>query len=298
MTFTINVPKNFSFWRTVYSHGWCALPPFKVDKENKSLERIFKLASGKHLAVVIKDGKKEKLDIFSTLKLNGNEKKDLIFQLKSCLRMQEDYSEFYKEAREHKEYRWIPKIGAGRLLRAPTVFEDVIKMICTTNCSWALTEIMVSNLCKKLGFKFQDSCFMFPTPEAIAGVTEKYLRKEIRAGYRAPYILELSRRIAKGDIDIDKWRTSSLPTEELFKEVRSVKGIGPYAAGNILKLLGRYDYLAIDSWCRKKYFEIHRNGKASTDTIIERHYKPFGKWRGLFFWMDVTKDWHDREFPL
>lgn len=298
MKFSINVPINFSFWRTVYSHGWCALPPFKVDKENKSLERIFKLASGKHLCVVIKDGEGGKLKILSELKLNDNEKKDLISQLRSCLRMEEDYSEFYKEARQNKEYRWIPKIGAGRLLRAPTVFEDVVKMICTTNCSWALTEIMVDNLCKKLGFKFQDSCFMFPTPEAIAGVTEKYLRKEIRAGYRAPYILELSRRIAKGDIDIEKWWTSSLPTEELFKEVRSIKGIGPYAAGNILKLLGRYDYLAIDSWCRKKFFAIHRNGKASTDTIIERHYEPFGKWRGLFFWMDVTKDWHDKEYPL
>jgi N-glycosylase/DNA lyase len=298
MKFSIKVPCNFSFWRTVYSHGWYALPPFKVDKENKSLERIFKLRTGKHLCVVIKDGERGKLKIFSELKLNDNEKKDLISQLRSCLRMDEDYSEFYKEARQNKEYHWIPKIGAGRLLRAPIVFEDVVKMICTTNCSWALTEIMVNNLCNKLGLKFQDSCFMFPTPGAIADVTEKYLRKEIRAGYRAPYILELSRRISKGDIDIEKWRTSSLPTEELFKEVRSIKGIGPYAAGNILKLLGRYDYLAIDSWCRKKFFEIHRNGKASTDKIIERHYKPFGKWRGLFFWMDVTKDWYDREFPF
>jgi 3-methyladenine DNA glycosylase/8-oxoguanine DNA glycosylase len=298
MKFSINVPDNFSFWRTVYSHGWCALPPFKVDKENKSLERIFKLRTGKHLAVVIKDGKKGKLNIFSTLKLNDNKKKDLISQLRSCLRMDEDYSEFYKEARQIKEYRWIPKIGAGRLLRAPTVFEDTVKMICTTNCSWALTEIMVNNLCNKLGFKFQDSCLMFPTPEAIAGVTERYLRKEIRAGYRAPYILELSRRISKGDIDIEKWRTSSLPTEELFKEVRSIKGIGPYAAGNILKLLGRYDYLAIDSWCRKKFFGIHRNGKKVSDKVIENHYKHFGKWSGLFFWMDVTKNWYDQKYPF
>ncbi|MBI5020802.1 MAG: 3-methyladenine DNA glycosylase [Ignavibacteriales bacterium] len=298
MEFSINVPDNFSLWPTVYSHGWCILPPFKVDKENKSLERIFKLGSGKHLAIMIKDGKKGKVNIFSRSKLNSVEKKDLISQLKSCLRMDEDYSEFYKEARNYKEYCWIPKIGAGRLLRTPTVFEDVVKMICTTNCSWALTEIMVNNLCTKLGMKVEDSRFMFPTPETIGDCSEKYLRREIRAGYRAPYILELSRRITEGNIVIEQWRTSGLSTEELFKEVRSVKGIGPYAAGNILKLLGRYDYLGIDSWCRGKYFEIHRNGKKCSDKVIENYYKHFGRWRGLFFWMDVTKDWYSQEFPF
>jgi len=188
--------------------------------------------------------------------------------------------------------------GAGRLLRAPTVFEDVVKMICTTNCSWALTEIMVGNLCRKLGTRVDDAHFTFPVPEAIANISEKFLRKEIRAGYRAPYLLELSRRIAKGDLELESWRTSTLPTGELFKTALSVKGIGPYAAGNILKLLGRYDYLGIDSWCRKKFYEIHRNGKIASDRVIEKYYKPFGKWRGLFFWLDVTKHWYDQKFPF
>jgi hypothetical protein len=77
-----------------------------------------------------------------------------------------------------------------------------------------------------------------------------------------------------------------------------VKGVGPYAAGNILKLLGHYDRLGIDSWCRKQFFEIHRNGRKTTDRVIERHYQPYGKWRGLFFWLDLTKPWYDKEFPF
>ncbi len=298
MKFTIKVPKNFNFWRTVYSHGWCALQPFEVVKEKQQLKRVIGLLNGKKLVISLEQSSKEKLNISMDAVMTTMEKREIAKQVSVCLRIDEDFSEFYREARKHKNFNWIPKAGAGRLLRSPTVFEDVVKMICTTNCSWALTEIIVGNLCKKLGFKAQDSCFTFPTAEAIADVTEKFLRKEIRAGYRAPYLLELSRKIAKGTFDIETWRTSDVPTDELFKLVRSVKGVGSYAAGNILKLLGRYDYLGIDSWCRKRFFEIHRNGKTGADKIIEKHYEPFGKWQGLFFWMDVTKHWYDKKFPF
>jgi 3-methyladenine DNA glycosylase/8-oxoguanine DNA glycosylase len=305
----LTVPTDFNFWRTVYSHGWCSLPPFEVVKETTHLKRALELSSGKVVFVTVSQPAKEKLliEVNNQKKLSSAQRNEIVQVVKSCLRLDEDFSEFYSEAKHHPEFRWVPKIGAGRLLRAPTVFEDVVKMICTTNCSWALTEVMVKNLCKKLGFRFQGSSrnadspvasFTFPTPEVIADCTEKFLRKEIRAGYRAPYLLELSKRIVKGDLDLELWRQSNLPTEELFKEVRSVKGIGPYAAGNILKLLGRYDYLGIDSWCRKKFFEIHKNGRATSDRVIEKFYEPFGKWRGLFFWLDVTKHWYNHQFPF
>jgi 3-methyladenine DNA glycosylase/8-oxoguanine DNA glycosylase len=298
MIMMLDVPAHFNFWRTVYSHGWCALPPFHVDKKNNFLERVIELPSGKILIVQIHPLSKKSVEISVNAPAGHTTQKSVTAIMRSCLRIGEDFSEFYAEAKKHEAFRWISGSGAGRLLRTPTVFEDAVKMICTTNCSWALTEIMVGNLCMKLGSRVSDSRFTFPAPDAIADTSEKYLRKEIRAGYRAPYILELSKRVAKGSLDIESWRVSSLPTEELFKEVRSVKGIGPYAAGNILKLLGRYDYLGIDSWCRKKFFEIHREGRTASDKYIERYYKQFGRWRGLFFWMDVTKHWYDQKFPF
>jgi hypothetical protein len=49
--------------------------------------------------------------------------------------------------------------------------------------------------------------------------------------------------------------------------------VGPYAAGNLLKLLGHYDYLAIDSWCRMKFFELHKGGRKVLDKTIEKFYK-------------------------
>jgi len=178
------------------------------------------------------------------------------------------------------------------------MFEDVVKMICTTNCSWALTQSMVSNLCAELGDVSAGGTRVFPTAQAIAATSEAFLRKKIRMGYRSPYVLAFARLTSKGDIDPEQWRISSQPTDEIYADLRSIKGVGPYAAANLLKLIGRYDYLGIDSWCRKRFAELHKNGRVVKDRTIERHYASLGPWRGLFFWLDLTKEWYREKFPF
>lgn len=300
MTLTLPVPAGFGFRSTVYSHGWCSLPPFETGRETVALRRLFELRSGRKVTAEIRQLSPGALSISVPGKppLSSADRIELKQLVSTCFRLDEDLTGFYEAALPHGRFGWVREAGAGRLLRAPTVFEDAVKMICTTNCSWALTEVMIRNLCLKVGRQNGEPAPAFPSPAAIAGTSEKFLRKEIRAGYRAPYLLELSRQVAAGSLPIEQWRDSTLPTDELFDEVRSVKGIGPYAAGNILKLVGRYDYLGIDSWCRKKFCELHKKGRATTDRVIERFYEPFGRWRGLFFWLDVTRHWYEREFPF
>jgi 3-methyladenine DNA glycosylase/8-oxoguanine DNA glycosylase len=184
------------------------------------------------------------------------------------------------------------------MLRAPRVFEDALKLICTTNCSWDLTTIMVRNMVAAFGEPSPGGESAFPTPEALAATTEKILRRDIRCGYRAPYILAFADAVASGRIHVDSWRASAAPTEELYNEMRKIKGIGPYTAGNLLKLVGRYDHLALDSWVRGRYYELHRRGRKVKDVTIDKDFAPYGKWRGLFFWLEMTRDWHDGSFPL
>ena len=229
--------------------------------------------------------------------LSTRARADLLEQIRSCLRLDEDFLEFHRQARRYPRYRWIAQRGAGRLLRSPTVFEDAVKMICTTNCTWALTTLMVSNLVESAGREHGGGQYAFPAPEAVASLSESLLRREIKAGYRAPYLLELARRVASGTLEIESWRSTQAPTEELFAQMRAVKGIGPYAAGNLLKLAGRYDYLGLDSWVRAQYFRLHHRGRRVKDATIEKAYAPLGRWRGLFFWLEMTRSWHKDKFP-
>jgi 3-methyladenine DNA glycosylase/8-oxoguanine DNA glycosylase len=295
-TLTLDAPQDFNFWRTAFSHGWCDLPPFSFDRERKTLYRILAADGGSPVGCTITDVKGGiTVDLRSRSVISRAVKHSVLLQLRSCLRLDENLQPFLSAARKHAHFRWIAASRSGRMLRSPTTFEDIVKMICTTNCSWALTRIMITNLVALVGKQFDGARFAFPRPADIAALSERDLRTRVKAGYRAPYLLEFARRVAEKRLDVESFRTSTLPTDELTEQLLVIKGVGPYAAENLLKLLGRYDRLGLDSWTRGRYYELHSRGRAVRDATIERHYRQYGEWRGLFFWLEMTKDWHERE---
>jgi N-glycosylase/DNA lyase len=211
--------------------------------------------------------------------------------VRHILRLDDDLSAFYAAVAAHPEFEWIARQGAGRLLRSPTVFEDLVKMICTTNCSWALTDKMVRGLVDNLGDESSSGERSFPSPETMAGQRLGFYRNVVRAGYRAPYLKELAQRAASGDLDVERWLDPAIPADQVKREMKQVKGVGDYAAENLLKLVGRYDGLALDSWTRATFARIRNRGRKATDRKIERFYSAFNSWRGLAIWCDLTRHW-------
>ena len=290
MEIKVNTPKEFSFQRTAISHGWCELLPFRFDQNTWRLTRVIDLKTKAPITIALTANKRF-VRVETPRPLNQTDSKIVVRDVRHMLRLDDDLTSFYRATSSHEDFAWIATQGAGRMLRSPTVFEDLVKMLCTTNCSWALTEKMVTGLVQNLGREGADGQRTFPSPEAMALMPVSFFEKEVRAGYRAPYLKELADRVAAGSLDVEEWLTSSVPTVELVKQIKSVKGAGDYAAENLLKLLGRYDGLALDSWTRAKFFQVRNNGRKASDKKIARYYSQFGEWRGLVLWCDVTRDW-------
>lgn len=286
-TIFIDIPGDFNFKATVYSHGWSELAPFELDEENWRLRYVFQDGKKAVPAVICEENDGLRIDLANS-KIDAAK---IIDNTRHLLRLDEDLSGFYDTIKGHDRLKWVKKLGAGRLMRSPTVWEDLVKTICTTNCSWALTKIMVNNLVDNLGVSAGRGKKAFPTAKAMAAKPESFYRNEIRAGYRSPYFIELAESVASGKLDPQTWLTSELPTAELKKEMKNVKGVGDYAAENLLKLVGRYDGLALDSWLRSQFYKTHNKEKICPDKKIERHYKKFGQWRGLVIWCDMTERW-------
>jgi N-glycosylase/DNA lyase len=290
MEITLATPREFSFKRTIISHGWCQLLPFKIDEEKWQLTRTLEAEDAKPVTITINSTRRA-LIVKTSHRLSQAAAKKVVADVRHMLRLDDNITEFYSLLAADNDFNWIPTQGAGRLLRSPTVFEDLVKMICTTNCSWALTQKMVTGLVENLGRESSNGDRTFPTPEAMALMPLKFYVNEVRAGYRSEYLKLLADRVASGELDVEAWLTSPLSTAELMKEIRGVKGVGPYAAENLLKLLGRYDGLALDSWTRAKFFSVRNNGRKTTDKKIARYYSRFKEWRGLALWCDMTRDW-------
>lgn len=279
---TANSP--FSFESVVKSHGWWQLAPFSYDEERKVLTYIAHLSSGRVLDISmneISSGVSVKVDD----SLKKDEKQEVKQMVTWMLGLKQDFSTFYTLVGKEPRLFRIVEQAKGRVLRSPTLFEDIIKTILTTNTLWAGTKRMVSNLVEQFGKSLNDgSGCAFPTASRLAKTTEKVLRTETRLGYRAPYVLDVARVFASSSTELEELKISNLATLDLRKKLLSLKGIGSYAAANLLIILGRYDFIPVDSWAKTVVSHEWYDGKSIGAMEIEAAFERWGEWKGLAYW--------------
>jgi 3-methyladenine DNA glycosylase/8-oxoguanine DNA glycosylase len=267
----------------VRSHGWYDLPPFEYRPEAGVLTT--RVAAGRGVAAIrfrVVDGSLE-------VRSDSLDRGRLRAVANRVFSLDVDLSAFVERLSGETPLAGALRRGGGRMLRAPGVFEDAVKMLLTTNCSWQATRGMVSRLISLAG----NGGRAFPGAEAIARISASALRRDVRCGYRAETLRRFARRVAAGRIDLFSWERAARPVGEVRQEILAERGFGPYAAEGLLRILGRHDFLAIDSWVRKKYRTLYPGDSKSTDRSIARRYGPYGQWQGLALWLDLTRDWHE-----
>ena len=168
------------FARTIASHGVAELPPNRLDLEARTFETTLPVARGARTVRISAGGATLRIETVA-----GTFHKQLAQTVAHMFRLDEDLSRFYTLVAEDGELSWSAT-GAGRMLRAPTVFEDVVKTICTTNTAWSGTRKMTAALVEQLGVKAPGGARTFPSAEAMAEADEALYRDVVRAGYRGP----------------------------------------------------------------------------------------------------------------
>ncbi len=322
----MRTPDPFDLTLTVESHGWYDLAPWRWDRERRVLGRPLRLSSARAVYAEVTQGPGGL--VFRAVaqgRLGAREVREAEEAMATCLALDEDLAPFRDRARtlealradgrgkDLPDLRWALSRGAGRLLRSPTVFEDAVKTLCTTNCTWAVTRGMVSRLCERLGEAAPEGSVTFPTPSAMAARDERFYRDEIRAGYRAPFLLALARSAADGTLDLEALRSpgqpplppplgrgfgrgggerAGSPADEAAKRIEALAGFGPYATEHLLRLLGHHGHLALDSWNRAKLARLRGKRRPPSDRTLRRWYSRYGEWAGLAMWLEVTADWH------
>jgi 3-methyladenine DNA glycosylase/8-oxoguanine DNA glycosylase len=235
----------FSLPAVIHSHGWARLAPFDLNPESGEFTYILQLKNKRVVKLEF-----EEIPVGVAVEINDSldqkEKDEISSAVTWMLGLDQDFSEFYELARGEPKLQHVAEKAQGRLLRSPTLFEDTVKTVLTTNTAWSGTIRMNKALVDQFGESISgdNSQRAFPTPQSIAASDETTLRNTTRLGYRSPYILTLAQEIDSGTLDLEPLKNTNLPREEVRKELLSIKGVGNYAAANLLMLLGYYNYLA------------------------------------------------------
>jgi 3-methyladenine DNA glycosylase/8-oxoguanine DNA glycosylase len=286
--------------RTLASHGVASLPPMLLDEEAWTLEVTVPTPGRRPRTVVIREGRAGPavVEVLGR-KPGAAEARAIRAAVRHVLALDLDLSPFYRMAAEDPDLAWVAG-GAGRMIRSPTVFEDVVKTLCTTNCSWALTTTMVTALVEHLGEPAAGApgdgwrSRAFPTPEAMAARDEGFYREVVRSGYRAPHFVAMARMVAEGRVDLEPLSLrppQGPPDEEVEERLLALPGIGPYAAAHVMLLIGRYHRLILDSWTRPTYARLRGSRGPVSDATIVRRFSRYGSYAGLAFWCYLTRSW-------
>ena len=171
------------------------------------------------------------------------------------------------------------------MLRSPTVFEDLVKTICTTNCTWSATVRMVTALVRELG-----AGGAFPTPAAMAAAGDDFYVGVAKTGYRGPYLRSIAADVAEGRLDLEALADPALSDAEVAERLLALPGVGPYACAHMMMLLGRYRSLILDSWTRPTYRRLTGRPRV-TDKGIEKAFRRYREYAGLAFWLMLTREW-------
>ncbi|MCE2473417.1 MAG: 3-methyladenine DNA glycosylase [Anaerolineae bacterium] len=287
--FTVAAAPQFNFRATVLSHGWLMLPPFRWDADSETLSYLLQTGSGdiqrlkmSQAAGGVRVGLPDCEQLRPALHAECRAAVKRIFSLDW------DLSAFYQAMRAHEGYEWLEAERRGRILVCPSLWEDLAKVLLTTNCSWSQTINMTSQLCQ-LGAPHPaiPGWCAFPAPQRVADLSLDDLSEAVRAGYRRAYLHEMAQRIAKGDIDLERWH--ALDSDALFKAAKSLKGFGDYAAGTVARMLGHFDRIAIDTACHAMFAARYNDGVKGSEADIKAHYAQFGRWQGLVMWMDIMR---------
>lgn len=280
----IPVQGPYDFHGCIHGHGWVWLDPFAPTDDG--FRRVLRLFSGKvvEVEVTAAEAGEEivvRVDVRPTL--SPEEEDEVADRVRWMLRLDEDFAEFYRLCRQ-RSGGYEAAIGRGRLLRSPTLFEDAVKVLFTTNTNWGQTKQMVSRTVAGLGTVAPGNpeASAFPTPEAVLEAGETFFADEVRAGYRAPAVIGLAERAD----ELAELERSEAPTQDVRKRLLSFRGLGPYSAATLLMLLGRYDDMPIDSEARTFAARHYFDGDRPADADIHALYEGWGRWTYLAYALD------------
>jgi N-glycosylase/DNA lyase len=274
------------------SHGWGNLAPHEWDADSGRLSSAVQIGRSAADLQIEQARQRIKVRAWRRSPWSKLDRQRLVAQVKRILQLKVDLRPFWKLCRQHPRLAWVAQRGAGRMICAPTLFEDLLKLLFTTNCSWGATKGMNARLLEVVGARAPSGRRAFPNPAQVIRKGQDLFLQTVRAGYRSQACFELAQCFQFTQPRSTDLEDANRATDELRAQLLALRGFGPYAAGQALRLLGRFDDLALDSWCRHRLAQIAGRKKPPSDRTVARRYQPFAPYQGLALWLDLTAQWH------
>jgi len=281
----------FDFDLTLGSYASFSPPlPEAVDLYAPGLfQRVLRVpGGGLHLLVARPAGSVERPEIAVTIwpQPAGPDARALLRQIEWMMSGELDLAAFYKIARLRDPVMAgvTSQLHGLRPPRTPEPFEAVVIAITEQLTSIKTAGTLRARLVARFGERLMldgQTFYAFPTPASLASADPAEIRRVGFLTTKAVSIVEVARRVVDGTLDLGGLATQ--PYEEVFRALRSVKGIGPWTIAYALSRgYGRYEAVPDgDVALRAAVSQRYRQGARVTDADVRMALEPLEEWKGL-----------------
>lgn len=285
---TLRPPGDYRLSRDVCSYGYFLLAPNRWDVGEQTLSRGLVVGRRVFGVQIAQPSRRAGGALVVSLDraATAPERESLRSQISRMLRLDEDTA--LVRAFHRADPRW-KRSGRARLFRSPTFFEDVVKTVTSCNITWPGTVHINRRLCEVLGARSASGLLAFPEARVLARTDPLLLRERCRVGYRDRRLVELATLWGADRSAIRAIESGTLSTDEIHERVLEWPGVGPYAAANLLQLLGRYERLPLDSESVRHGRTLlgFRGTSAAVMKRVAAHFAPFGEQAFRSYWFEM-----------
>lgn len=138
--------------------------------------------------------------------------------------------------------------GGIRVLRQDP-WECLCSFIISQNNNIPRIKGIIERLCGGFGERLKNGYYTFPTAEKIASLSLEDLAP-LRSGFRAKYILDAAKKVASGEINLEK--ISKMKSDQARAELVKIYGVGEKVADCVLLFgMGHVEVLPKDVWIKR-----------------------------------------------
>lgn len=211
--------------------------------------------------------------------------------LTTVLGLKDDLVSFYQRFSDELEplSATFPSLRGLRLMRGTNHYESLICSILSQNNSaqlWNRTaRLLMKYYGERVRFRDGSTSHLFPKPEALAELTSRELRAKTSIGYRAKPVIQVSRLIAKRELDLGELH--QLSYNEAMEILLALPGVGPKVADCFMLYgMGRLEAAPVDVWIHriasKLYFKRKKVSRLRTARFLRERYREWAGYAQLY----------------
>lgn len=161
-----------------------------------------------------------------------------------------DYSAVRRQISElHPILKEAAQYAPGIRILRQEPYEALCTFIISQNNNIKRIKGIVQRLCEQFGDRLPDGTYAFPDAEKMASLTADDLAP-LRAGFRNRYLADAARKVADGDVDLEKCRGCDY--DEARRELMQITGVGVKVADcTLLFGLHRIEAFPLDVWMKR-----------------------------------------------